>query len=249
MSEEKTTDVFGISSYGEALNTTVKRTFGLVEGFLKSVCKPAFDELGLMVKDQVHNWRLLNILRIVEKSKDKIEFDGEELKIKAHPRVVLSIFDNGSLVDDEIVQDMWAGLLAATCSQEDQKDDNLIFVNILKQLTFTQVRILNYICENSVKVLHKNGLVTANKFDLEFEELSKITGVVDHHNIDRQLDHLRSLDLIYGGFTAEAQELIAEATPTDLALNLFVRCQGSSKSTSDYWSSTLVNEDIEDKAK
>lgn len=247
MKENKSLDVLGIAPYGESINTAVKKSFKGIEGFLSSVCMPALGELGLMLKDKVRYWRLCNILKIIEKSQRKLEFTGEAIQIKAHPRVALGIIENGSLIDDDEVQELWAGLFASACSETGQQDDNLIFVDLLKQLTFAEAKILKYSCENGKKIIHRNGLVTSKGFSCQFHILTQITGITDIHNIDRQLDHLRSLELIPGGFNANSEELTAEIAPSALALNLYVRSQGSTKSIAEYWEKSVISsENIED---
>lgn len=231
MKENKGLDILGIKPIGEAINTSVTKAFQGIEGFLKSVCLPALDEIGLMMKDQIRYWRLCNILKILEKAKGKLEFDSDKLQIRAHPRVALSIIENGSLADNDEVQELWAGLFASSCDESGADDENLIFVDILKQLTVAESRILKYSSENARKILHTNGLVTGDRFEIDFETLIKITGIKDLHRLDRELDHLRSLELIghglgSGGFQASDNELKADISPTALALSLFVRSQG-----------------------
>lgn len=241
---KKGLDIFGIEPIGAALKITVEKTFHGVEGFLKSVCLPALDEVGLMFKDQVRYWRLNNVLRILEKAKGKLHFDNEQLQIQAHPRVALAIIENGSLNDNDEVQELWAGLFASSCTESGQDDQNLIFVDLLKQLTVAEAKILKFSCEKTRKIIHENGLVVGDQVEVNCNELVALTGVVDVHRLDRELDHLRSLDLIglglgTGGFTA-GQDLIADVSPTALALNLYIRTQGFTQSTADFWKTELI---------
>lgn len=61
------------------------------------------------------------------------------------------------------------------------------------------------------------------------EELVRVSGVADIHRLDRELDHLRALGMIDGGFAflefASAVDTV-NVTPTALALHMYVRCQG-----------------------
>ena len=248
MSEENknsSLDILGIKPIGEAANTAVNKTFEGVQGFLKSVCMPALDEIGLLMRDKVRNWRLNNILKILEKAKGKLDFEGGDLQIQAHPRVALSIIDNGSLVDNEELQDLWAGLFASSCSKTGQEDENLIFVDILKQLTVGEAKILKYSCVHGRKIIHENGLIVGDSLKVECEKLIEITGISEIHRLDRELDHLRSLELIgegngSGGFMADDKNLTADISPTGLALNLFVKTQGHNDSPSLYWRDNLI---------
>ena len=70
----ESTDLLGLAPYGEAINTVVTKSFEVIEGFLKIVCVPALEELGLLLKDQLRHWRLNNVLRILTKAKGKLEF-------------------------------------------------------------------------------------------------------------------------------------------------------------------------------
>jgi len=250
-------DILGIQPISKAIDTTVEKSFQGVEGFLQKVCVPALEELGLMIRDKIRNWRLKNILQIIEKSKGKLNFQDEQLqlKIQAHPRVALGIIDNGSIVDNEELQDMWAGLFASSCTKEGQDDENLIFVNLLKQLTIVEAKILNYSCPLCQKILYKNGLISGDEVYIDFKSLTEISGVSEFYRLDRELDHLRTLGLIGdndftgGGFSIYDDHLIADITPTTLALNFYVKCQGHNIDPRFYWKEGIITEEEWEKEK
>ncbi|MDF2192079.1 Abi-alpha family protein [Paraflavitalea sp. CAU 1676] len=240
MSNQKATDLLGVQPIAEAVDTAVTFSTEAAKGFLKRVCAPALEEIGLMLKDQVRSWRLNNILRILQKAKGKIDFENEQLHIKAHPRVALSIIDNGSLNDSDEIQELWAGLLASSCTKDGQDDENLIFSDLLKQLTVIEARILKYSCEKASKVVYPNGLLFANSLNVTCEDLFKICVIDDIFRIDRELDHLRTIGLIggpiSGGFDFGDHFLNnADITPTALALNLYVKSQGHNGNPAKFW--------------
>lgn len=251
MSENKALDILGIKPIGDAVNTTVTKSFEGIEGFLKRVCAPALEEVGLLLKDQVRQWRLNNILRILQKAQGKMEFKDEQLQIKAHPRVALSIIDNGSLNDDDEIQELWAGLFVSSCTKDGQDDENLIFVDLLKQLTVIEAKILKYSCQGARKILHSNGLLTADDYKVSCDELFGLTGIKDIHRLDRELDHLRSLELIGhslggGGFTSTDDSLTADISPTALALNLYIKSQGFNDEPVKFWETGVItHKDLE----
>ena len=250
MTEEKknsSLDLLGIKPIGDAANTVVSKSFDGIEGFLKTVCVPAMEEFGLLLKDKVRHWRLNNIANILDKAKGKLGFENEQLQIQAHPRVALAIIENGSLNDNDEVQEMWAGLFASSCTKTGQDDENLIFVDLLKQLTVCEARILKYSCESARKVLYENGLIVGDHLTIDCKTLIEISGISEIHRLDRELDHLRSLEIIGsglggGGFSASDKDLIADITPTPLALNLYVKSQGHNTDPSFYWQGNLITE-------
>lgn len=126
----------------------------------------AAEELGLVLRDKVAAYRVRNLDAMAANASKKLQSVLDN--IHAHPLVVSKIVEQASWTDDAVVQDLWAGLLVSSCTEEGDDDSNLIFV----------VRV---------------------------DEIFKISEVADINRID------------------------SEFTPTPLALNMYVRCQGSRK--------------------
>jgi hypothetical protein len=68
---------------------------------------------------------------------------------------------------------------------------------------------------------------------VELKIIEEITECSDFHRLDRELDHLRALELINGGFDPDSTD--ADITPSALALQLYVRSQGYIGSPIDYF--------------
>jgi hypothetical protein len=227
--DEKTGDIFGIAAYGEALNTLAR---GVVEGagaFLSRICLPAAEEFGFLLRDKISAWRGNNAINIALKAETKFSNLSKGEKLHAHPRLVMKVLEHGSWIDDEKVQEMWSGLLVSSCTEDGQDETNLIFMNILSQITSVQAAILNYACVNSEKSVSNAGwLLSEVLLMIDLRQLCEITGIDDFHRLDRELDHLRALGLIGGGYSGGFREDSTEAdiTPAALALQMYVRCQG-----------------------
>ena len=247
MSENNRLDLFGIKPIASAIDSTIKKNLQGIEVFLSLTCKPALGEIGQMAQDKVRYWRLNNTIKMLEKAKGKLDFQNDRFELKSHPRIGLSIIENSSLIDDDFVLELWAGLFASSCTLDGQDDENLIFIDILKSLTTAQAKIIQYAVENSRKVLYPNRLVTADgDLQVHAEDLKRITGVKNIHRIDRELDSLNNMGLIpslSGGFYASGPELVANICPTYLALSLYIRCQGSSLDPDIYWKDNLITEE------
>jgi hypothetical protein len=102
---------------------------------------------------------------------------------------------------------------------------------------------LKYSCESARKIICPNGLVVGGHLSVEANSLKELTGIKDIHRLDRELDHLRSLELIgssLGGGFSPGKDLIAEIGPTALALNLYVKTQGHNSSPDIYWKETII---------
>lgn len=239
-------DIFGIRPLGEATKSIVDSTLSGVRSFLSAVCLPACEELGRMFQDGIRSWRLNNIIRVLEKSAGKLDFYDNQLQLKANPKVALSIIENASLVDDNTLQEWWAGLFASACTDNGSDDQNLIFVNLLKDLTSFEVKVLSYCCANCRKNIYPNKLIIANEdFRVSLEVIIRITGVTDVRRIDRELDHMISLGLFSSGMLnasgiiIDDQEMVARLTPSALALNLYYKANTVTMTPEEFWGDTL----------
>ena len=229
MGDSKSTDLLGLAPYGEAIKVVAQASVDGLGAVLGRICLPAAEEVGLAFRDRVAGWRKRNATLIALKA-DQLLAGAPGLH--AHPRSVLQIVEHGSLTDDAELQEMWAGLLASSCSADGQDESNLIFIGLLSGLTSSQVRMLNDVCEKSNKRLTSAGWLMADREIYTAGRLVELTGISDFHRIDRELDHLRSLGLLgeRAGFLVNAQDKIADLTPTTLGLQMFARCCGSRES-------------------
>jgi len=233
----ETKDLLGLAPYGEAVNTLAKGAVVGAGAFLGRICLPVATELGLFFQDKVRVWRGANAIAIAQKAESMFELNAAPGS-HAHPRLVAAVLENGSWNDDPVVQGMWAGLLASSCTADGREEDNLLFITSLQQLTGTEVRLLNHACANAQKTCLASGLIWPIPLFCSPAEIQRIVGISDFHRLDRELDHLRALGLLQGGISTYATlgpEEGIEITPTALALNMYVRSQGSRKSPVEFF--------------
>ena len=248
-------DLFGLAPYGEAIKISVEKSFKAAQAVLGRICLPAAEELGLMFQDKVRYWRLNNIIKIIQKSEGKMDFEGEKLTLSAHPRVVKEIMDNGSWCDDETLQEMWAGLIASSCEKNEGDDINLLFVNTLKNLTSNQAKLLNFICENCQMKIDKNGFISSEHIDLELEKIYEIIGVQDLHKIDTEFDNMSNAQLLNGGnfvghargFTFGDDELKAQLEPSPFAISLYIKSKGFKGTPKEFYKLEYIEPKNEEK--
>jgi Abortive infection alpha len=228
----KSIDIFGIQPVGDSIKIITQGSVDGARSFLSRICLPAAEEFGLMLQDIVKQWRMTNVVSMANRAEVKL---GSETG-HVHPRLVSKIINESSWIDDDQIQSMWAGLLVSACDNTGDDDSNLLFINILTVLTKPQARILNYICENSQKFISVSRLPYANKMIVNLEKLNIVSGTSDFHRLDRELDHLRELGLLSpeGGFEI-GTKTDAVVTPSALALNLYIRCQGSKLAADEYF--------------
>lgn len=242
-------DLLGVQPVAKSIEKVTDGTVDGAAAFLSRICLPAAEEFGLLLRDQVSAWRARNAVSIARKAEEKVKHWGGT-SATAHPRLAFTAIESGSWHDDEVFQEMWGGLLASSCSAEGKDDSNTVFMALLSQLTSCQVRLLNYACENSVKYCSQGGWPLAHDVKATIPKLTEVSGVDDFHRLDRELDHLRSLNLIGsselggGGFGPHSPNE-ADIAPTSLALHLYVRCQGFTGSPVEYWNLSIESAAVE----
>jgi hypothetical protein len=229
--EDKSLDILGIKPYGEILKIVTKESVDGVKKFLEIVCKPAAEEFGFLLSDKIRIWRLGNIIKILEKSNGKLEFNGEKIQLKKiHPKLINRIFEDGSLESDEQIQECWAGLIASS-AEEFPNDNNIIYFEILRQLTKSELLLLKYFCENSEIETNPHGLIQTEKgIRIDAEELFSIVNSNDLNQLNTEINHLKGLDLVeqgFGlasGFFEEEGILKVGLKMSPLAINLLRKC-------------------------
>ena len=236
---EKSLDILGIKPVSKSIE---KVTDGVIDGaraFLSRVCLPAAEEFGLLLKDNVASWRSKRATVLAQKAEEKVRFHHGDKNVTVHPRIAHNVLDEGSWVEDDVVHDMWAGLLASGCDIGGGDDSNIVFISLLKQLTSIQVRILRFAVESADKYVTSVGWPVGESVRIGIDQLEEITGTRDRLRLDRELGHLWSLELIGaglfsgGGFSPDSDE--ADISPSPLALHLYVRAEGFPGTPVEYW--------------
>lgn len=235
MSDERSSsvDVMGIKPVAESVKAVVDGSINALGALFGRICLPAAEEFGLLLRDKVSAWREANLIKIAEKAQRKLDRlpQGD---VHASPRLAMKVVEDGSWASDDVVQDLWAGLLVSSCTETGDDDSNLLFMNLLAQLTVPEAKIIKHSCEAAAKYVTAAGWIAAQYLRVSLDQLREITGLTDFHRLDRELDHLRSLDLLpKGGFDPNSTNAVI--TPSALALHLYVRCQGYLGSPVDYF--------------
>lgn len=224
--DDKSIDLLGLKPVAEAAKIVTDGTVKGAGAFLSRICLPAAEEFGLLLRDRVGAWRSNNALKIVAKAEALNSAREHADRLHAHPRMVMMAIEEGSWADSDEVQKMWSGLLSSACTLGGEDDDNLVFMNILKQLTTLQTKIINHSVETCQKFQANSKFVLAKTETMSAAEALDVFSCGDLHTLDYQMDYLREIGLFDspGGFMVNTGEVFL--SPTPLAVSLYVRCQG-----------------------
>jgi hypothetical protein len=236
--ENKSLDLLGVKPIAESVSIVTQAVVDGISAFLGRICLPAVEEYGLLLRDKVGVWRANNAAKIAIKAEKKLNTFPDAIQRQAHPRIVMTVLESGSWSDSDEVQELWAGLLAASCTRSGDDDSNMIFINLLSQLTLSEVRLFTYLCQTAKKLISPLGSIGALQIDVPLEDLKAISRINDFHRIDRELDHLRALGLIEGGFHMQFVQCFL--APSTLALQMYARCNGTSDDPAKFYGLAAV---------
>ncbi len=254
----------------QPLNTLAK---GVVDGagaFLGRICLPVAEEFGLLLRDQVKHWRNKNFIRIAKDAEKLVTSKKTEIPPNIHPRILHSIYENGSWSEDEELQKMWAGLLASSCFDEGT-DRSIFYVDILSKISKNEAVLFNYVCKSSEwRITWSENLVEALPVFTEPSNLKAVTNMTSFEDIEEVISHLQFLGLVrhesdlpqekteYYDSTegkpfdwersgSDGQWLnYVELTLTSLGIRLFLKAQGIEKRPSEYFKDKVPRTDERD---
>ncbi|MEO8885439.1 MAG: Abi-alpha family protein [Mucilaginibacter sp.] len=237
------------------LEEGVKAVIDVGKSLVEAALLPPAKELGNLLSDQVFYLRQLNRLKFGKKVQRLLKSTQDTSKLYIDPRVASRIIENASEVSNDTLQNMWAGLFAASCG-EYQEDENIFFIDLLKSLTSSQVKLLSYLCEHSKKTCNisdldlaeADGIVYARPVGVTYDSLCSVMETDSRLKIDTELETLQNEGLIVppGNPNTSTSFVIAIKAPGGAAmrpslktLRLYVKCQGSSQTPFYYFLNDL----------
>jgi hypothetical protein len=242
------TDLLGVAGVGKAVGETVKL---IVEKGLDAsgqlfnmLCRPAAEELGAYFEDGIRRWRLKNVNAVAAKALPRITEGGE-----VHPEIAHELFEAASWVDDDGLQDMWAGLIASACEAGAKDLSSKKYIDMLRRLSPEQCAILRFVACRSPLRINKSGLVVADvdvyrdlkPFEVRADELAACARIADPEELDVTVDHMTDLGILglFSGFQQDGQ---VRLLPSTMGLALYARCMGQRSARTFYAKAARVDE-------
>jgi len=208
----------------------VLREFRVAEAlaFLRRISPDVEEDARRLFREGLSNYRVESALEIAARAEKLLGSAPDAAKMRARADLVLRILEDGSWAESESIQQMWAGLLATACTPEGNDDSNLVFANLLSQLTPIHVRMLATACAKGVRGFSGIGRISPRAFACTPEEMMKVTGSREMLKLDWDLEHLSDLGLLEKRIKSSRFTPIEDANiaPTPLGQHLYARCSG-----------------------
>ena len=199
-----------------------------VLAFVHRISPAADDEVRRLLREGLSNFRIASAIEIALKAERILSFGVHSDKMRAPASLVIRILESGSWADSESTQQLWAGLLATSCTLSGRDDSNFSFVELLSQLTSTHVRILTAACTKAAKFMSSVERLASRPITLTAQDMQRISGSRDLIRAHRDLEHLADLGLLTLTVRSSSFSPLegTDIAPTSLGLQLYARCNG-----------------------
>ena len=197
--------------------------------FLYRVCPSKNTETINVLTGELDEFRTRNMIAIVLSAEKMLAAGPNPGNMRADPQLVESILKDGSWGNDKLTPQLWAGLLASSCSLEGTDESNKGFAELLVQMTPNQARILVEGCVRAGKLswIERGGGPAT--IVITPEEMVRITGNYDLYRSATDVAYLNVHGLVEKNFdfSTYGPKESFDITPTDLGLRLFKACRGN----------------------
>jgi hypothetical protein len=197
--------------------------------FLCRMCGAGAEEAILLLGGQLDSDRTETLAKIALAAESILATEPNADRMRAHPKLVANILREGSWAPDELTRELWAGLLAGSCSADAPDDSNQVFVNLLIHITPIQARILAHGCELALASAPESENSSSASVVLNAEEMIHLTGVHDPARNATDVSYLFNLGMIKKvfNFTSYLPLESFDITPSVMGLTLYKHCHGS----------------------
>ncbi len=195
--------------------------------FLRRICPPASEPMRDLIHKTLSNVRAASVVEIALKAERFLAQESNADCMVAHPDLTLRILEHGSWVDAEWLQELWAGLLATSCTFEGQDESNLVYINLLSKLAPLPTQILTMACAKATQAMVQST-ASPNLQAISAEEMARITRSNNLTKIYRSIAELSDLGLLEKNARSASNANLgaAKAKPTHLGLQMYARCSG-----------------------
>ncbi|HEX3892964.1 MAG TPA: hypothetical protein VHW46_10365 [Terracidiphilus sp.] len=196
--------------------------------FMRRICPPADEKITELLHKTLSNVRAANTVEIALKAERLQAQEPDAYCMVAHRDLILRILEHGSWVDVEWLQELWAGLLATSCTLEGQDESNLVYVNLLSRLAPLPTQILTMACAKAMQAMTESVPASPARLACSAEEIARITRSNNMLKIYKSIGELSELGLMEKNPRSISPEDpgAAKAMPTQLGLAMFARCNG-----------------------
>jgi hypothetical protein len=199
------------------------------------LCHSGAEEAMLLLGGQLNPVRSGSLVKIAIAAEEMLAQDRDFEHMRVHPGLIAHILREGCWTQDPLVIQLWAGLLAASCSPQVPDDSNWVLASLLRHIGPIEARVFTHACEQSLAaatVADPENIASAPaeipQVHITSGDMRRVTGRPDISrgaNVMAYLFHLGLLERLHN-FTSYLPAHGFDITPSRLGIELYLRCKG-----------------------
>jgi hypothetical protein len=195
--------------------------------FLHRLCPSGAQEVIHGLGKELDESRTRSAIEIALKAERLLAGEPDADGMHIHPQILKSILRHGSWSNDDLVQQLWAGLLASSCSLEGTDESKRDFIELLLHVTDTQAPIFVAGCRKAGELMSGADGKALQEVIISPEEMIQITGLYDRFRTAREVSHLFNFGLLENvfDFSTYVPNDRFDITPSSRGLELFKVCR------------------------
>ncbi len=163
----------------KAVTETVKLGTTLVEasermgGFLSRILDEPITEAVGMFGDKLKFMRWKRKLRIVDEVNRILDERGVKSTRPIPPKLAIPILEQASLEENDELQDIWCNLIANSLDPNFKMEIRYSFIEIIKNLTTLDARILKHVYETTTEINNQNKTTRFIPYPIDFYQIAE----------------------------------------------------------------------------
>jgi hypothetical protein len=196
--------------------------------FLCRICGAEADQAIQLLGGELDESRTETALHIAIGAEQILASEAGGASLHAHPEHVAHLIKFGSWAIGSLTKQLWAGLLATSCTPEGTDDSNRQFVDLLVNVTPTQALIFVVACNKAMAVMSEAEDRPSSRILFTPEEMKLLTGKTDLTRVATDIAYLFHSGLVDRNFdfTSYIPTENFDITPARLGIDFYRNCQG-----------------------
>jgi hypothetical protein len=196
--------------------------------FLCRICHSEAHYAIQMFGGELDEARTETALRIAIGAEKLLASEPGSASMRANPELVTNLLKFGSWAIGDLTKQLWAGLLATSCTPDGTDKSNQEFVDLLVNITPTQGLIFVVACNKAIEVMSETEDHPSTRIIFMPEEMKQLTGKTDLTRVATDIAYLFHSGLVDRNFdfTSYIPTEDFDITPARLGMELYRKCKG-----------------------
>jgi hypothetical protein len=195
--------------------------------FLCRLCQSEAEEAILLLGGHLDPARAECVFEIAFGAEKLLATEYCHEKMRADPKLVAHILREASWAHSVQQKQLWIGLFVNSCALEGWNDSNMVFADMLINVTPAQATIFIEGCNRALASMSDTDTAPIRRIVMSPPEISELTHMYDLARVATDVAYLYNLGVLdrLFDFTSYVETDHFDITPNSVGIDLFRRCR------------------------